>query len=101
MKRTKITNNPYCLSNKKQYYMPLETIIFQETHEIITPIGTIWRKIGGTYRMEEGDVKEDILGELKSFVSESHKKVTQIKITPKDKQQTFEDLKKELNVIPK
>jgi len=54
--------------------MPIETIIFQETHEVLTPFGTVWRKIGGTYKLEEGEDKIKARDELKEFIDDSLKK---------------------------
>lgn len=83
--------------------MPFETVSIHETYELITPIGSLWRKIEATYKIENGEDEIIARDKIKSFLDESHAKYfPELPATPiKDKKLTFQDLKKELNVTSK
>lgn len=55
--------------------MPFESISIHETYELITPIGSLWRKIEATYKIDPSSEDEYIARDkVKNFLDESHKK---------------------------
>ena len=57
--------------------MPFESVSIHETYELITPIGSLWRKIDATYRLEEGETEYEARDKVKAFIDESHAKYYQ------------------------
>ena len=54
--------------------MPFETVSIHETYELITPIGSLWRKRDAVYRLEEGETEYEARDKVKAFIDESHAK---------------------------
>lgn len=55
--------------------MPFESVSIHETYELITPIGSLWRKIEATYKIDPDSEDEYIARDkVKAFLDESHKK---------------------------
>jgi hypothetical protein len=54
--------------------MPFESVSIHETYELVTPIGSLWRKIEATYKIEEGEDEYTARDKVKAFLDESHRK---------------------------
>lgn len=50
----------------------IKTISYGKSFEVVTPIGTVWEKIGLESELSEGDIVEDELNALKNIVESFH-----------------------------
>jgi len=54
--------------------MPFTSVSIHETYELLTPIGSLWRKIEASYEIGEGEDEYTARDKVKAFLDESHKK---------------------------
>lgn len=54
--------------------MPFTSITINETFELRTHIGSLWRKIEASYEIGEGEDEYIARDKIKSFLDESHRK---------------------------
>jgi len=76
----------------------IKTISYGKSFEVVTPIGTVWEKIGLEAELGERETAEEGLLELKSIVEQFHVEHSGQEIPPQDTFTTVPGTKKDKRV---
>lgn len=77
----------------------ITNISYSRSYEIISPIGTIWEKIGIESELSENDIVEEELENLKIVVESFHQKSTS-ELPPQDTFTTVPVKKQPVKLVP-
>ena len=78
----------------------IKTISYGKSFEIVTPIGTVWEKIGLEAELGERETPEAGLLELKAIVEQFHVEHSQQDLPPQDTFTTVPAKKQPVKLIP-
>lgn len=76
----------------------IKTISYGKSFEIVTPIGTVWEKIGLEAELGERETPEEGMLELKQFVDFFHSQYSGQELPPQDTFTTVLGTKKEKRI---
>lgn len=76
----------------------IKTISYGKSFEVVTPIGTVWEKIGLEAELGERETAEEGMLELKQFVDYFHSQYSGQEIPPQDTFTTVPGTKKDKRV---
>lgn len=78
----------------------IKTISYGKSFEVVTPIGTVWEKIGLEAELGERETAEEGMLELKQFVDFFHSQYSGQEIPPQDTFTTVPGKKQPVKLIP-